>query len=208
MKDPIALFSAEWLADTFDMDVVVLIRHPAAFAASIARLSWRFDFRNFVTQPSLMEGDLAPFAAEIESAACRRPTLINEAALVWKCIYATVDRYRAERPAWKFVRHEDLLMDPASGFQAICEHTRAPFSAPVAETLRRTSSSEKPVDAPPGTEHSLMRDSRAMTHHGGNCSSRRTYSRSGHPSSRSLPAIPPTRIGSPERHLAVGVWNG
>ena len=82
---------------------------------------------------------------------------------MWKCIYATVDRYRAEHPAWKFVRHEDLLMDPASGFQAICEH-RAPFSAPVGEALRRSSSSENPVDAPPGTEHSLMRDSRAMTH--------------------------------------------
>jgi hypothetical protein len=163
MKDPIALFSAEWLADTFDMDVVVLIRHPAAFAASIARLSWRFDFRSFLSQTSLMDSDLAPFAGEIESAARRAPTLIDEAALLWKCIYATVDRYRAERPAWTFVRHEDLLTDPAGGFRAICEHTGAPFSAPVAQMLRRTSSPENPVDAPPGTAHSLMRDSRAMT---------------------------------------------
>lgn len=30
-KDPIAVFSAPWLADTFDMDVVVTIRHPAAW---------------------------------------------------------------------------------------------------------------------------------------------------------------------------------
>jgi hypothetical protein len=35
VKDPIALLSAEWLAETFGMDVVVLIRHPAAFAASL-----------------------------------------------------------------------------------------------------------------------------------------------------------------------------
>ena len=33
MKDPIALFSAEWLSTRFDMPVVVIIRHPAAFVA-------------------------------------------------------------------------------------------------------------------------------------------------------------------------------
>jgi len=40
VKDPIALLSAEWLADRFGMDVVVTIRHPAAFAASVLRLGW------------------------------------------------------------------------------------------------------------------------------------------------------------------------
>jgi hypothetical protein len=162
IKDPIALFSGEWLADTFGMDVVVLIRHPAGFAASIARLGWRFDFGNFLSQPWLMDGDLAPFAAEIESAARHTPSLVEEAALLWKCIYATVDRYRAERPEWTFVRHEDLMTDPEDGFRAICERVGAPFSAPVVEMLRRTSSPENPVDAPRGTEHALMRDSRAL----------------------------------------------
>ena len=40
VKDPIALLSAEWLAERFDMDVIVTIRHPAAFAASVLRLGW------------------------------------------------------------------------------------------------------------------------------------------------------------------------
>src|SRR5262249_14420834 len=44
MKDPIALLSAEWLVETFDMDAVVLIRHPAAFAASLKRLGWKHSF--------------------------------------------------------------------------------------------------------------------------------------------------------------------
>jgi hypothetical protein len=34
MKDPIALFSTEWLATTFDMHVIVLIRHMAALQAA------------------------------------------------------------------------------------------------------------------------------------------------------------------------------
>jgi hypothetical protein len=34
LKDPLALYSAEWLTSEYDMDVVLLARHPAAFAAS------------------------------------------------------------------------------------------------------------------------------------------------------------------------------
>ncbi len=160
VKDPIAIFSAEWLADTFDMDVVVLIRHPAGFAASLARLDWRFDFRNFLSQPALMESDLAPFAAEIEDAVRRPPGRIAEAGLLWKSLYATIARYRSERPDWMFVRHEDLSADPATGFQSICRHTGIPYSAVVADTLRRNTSPDNPADAPQGTAHALMRDSR------------------------------------------------
>ena len=54
------------------MDVVVLIRHPAAFAARIAD-SAEGRLPQLRVPPSLMEGDLAPFAAEIESAACAVP---------------------------------------------------------------------------------------------------------------------------------------
>ena len=44
VKDPIAIFSAEWLASKFSMDVVVLIRHPAAVAGSLKRRNWTFPF--------------------------------------------------------------------------------------------------------------------------------------------------------------------
>src|SRR5207342_1628934 len=41
LKDPIAVFSAEWLHETFAVEPVLLVRHPAAFAASIKRLRLR-----------------------------------------------------------------------------------------------------------------------------------------------------------------------
>jgi hypothetical protein len=161
VKDPIALLSAEWLADTFGMDVVVLMRHPAAFAASLTRLGWRFDFNNFLSQPSLMDGDLAPFAKEIECAARRPPGPLAESSLLWKSLYRIVDRYLTQRPDWMFVRHEDLSLDPPRGFQALCEYSGIAFTGPVADTLRRNTSTDNPVDAAAGVVHSLMRDSRA-----------------------------------------------
>src|SRR5439155_664004 len=38
LKDPIAAFSASWLARTFGMATVVVVRHPGAFASSLKRL--------------------------------------------------------------------------------------------------------------------------------------------------------------------------
>ncbi len=162
LKDPIAVFSAEWLAETFAMDVLVLVRHPAAFAASLSRLDWRFDFTNFLSQPSLMSTDLAPFAGEIEAAARRPLEPITEAALLWKSIYATVDRYRRERPRWMFLRHEDLSAEPSNGFRAICRHTGIGLSGAIADMVRRSTSPENPIDAPRGVTHAVMRDSRRI----------------------------------------------
>ena len=66
MKDPVAVFSAPWLARHFDMNVVVMIRHPAAFCSSLKKLNWKFDFNHFLVQPQLMrETRLAEFESEI-----------------------------------------------------------------------------------------------------------------------------------------------
>jgi hypothetical protein len=37
LKDPLALLSAEWLAERFGAVVLIVIRHPAAFVSSIQR---------------------------------------------------------------------------------------------------------------------------------------------------------------------------
>ncbi len=37
IKDPIGLFSYKWLVSKFDMDVLVLIKHPAAFVSSLKK---------------------------------------------------------------------------------------------------------------------------------------------------------------------------
>ena len=39
IKDPISALSSDWLARNFALEVVVLVRHPAAFAASLKRLN-------------------------------------------------------------------------------------------------------------------------------------------------------------------------
>ncbi len=60
IKDPFALLMAEWIDARTAADVIVCVRHPAAFASSIKRLGWRLDERWLLSQDGLMADELAP----------------------------------------------------------------------------------------------------------------------------------------------------
>jgi hypothetical protein len=165
LKDPIAFFSAEWLAETFDMDVIVLIRHPAAFVSSIKRLGWDVNFANFLEQPRLLEGRLAPFAAEVRHLHEQRQDIVEHGILVWRMIHHVLLEYRAEHPDWVFLRHEDLSLRPVEEFRVLFARLGLAFTPAVRQTIEEHSSAENPSDAPAGTVHQLRRDSRANVWH-------------------------------------------
>jgi hypothetical protein len=119
LKDPIAVFSAEWLVDTFDMDAVVLIRHPAAFVDSIVRRGWRHPFADFLAQPLLMRDVLGPFEDEIAWCAERERPLLDQAIVLWRVIHHAIATYRDRRPGWTFARLEDLASDPIPAFERL-----------------------------------------------------------------------------------------
>lgn len=128
VKDPIAIFSVDWLVKRFGMIPVILIRHPAAFAGSLKRNQWDHPFRDFLEQPLLLRDHLHPFLSEIEKFAAKRHEIVEQAALLWKIIYHVVSSYQKEHPEWLFVRHEDLSLDPVTGFKSIFQRTGIPFS--------------------------------------------------------------------------------
>jgi len=119
MKDPLALFAAEWLAKRFGMDVVVLIRHPAAFVGSIKAAGWTFPFAHFKSQPRLMETYLRPFASEIEAQCDRAEEPVTQAILLWKIFHHAILDYRKQHPEWVFVRYEDLARNPLEQFRSL-----------------------------------------------------------------------------------------
>lgn len=163
IKDPLAFFSAEWLAERFQMDVLVLIRHPAAFCASVKVKNWVFDWRILQRQPALMAGDLAPYREAIAAHAGRQENLVEVAALVWNCIYHTARRYEQDHPDWLFVRHEDLSANPIARFESIFEHFGLPFSDRVRRQIKASSGDHNPVEQTGGNE--FMRDSKANIKH-------------------------------------------
>lgn len=158
LKDPIAVFSAEWLVSRFNMDIVVTIRHPAAFASSLKRKNWTHPFSHFLAQPLLMRDYLNPFAAEIREYANREHDIIDQAALLWRLIYYVVAEYRKRHADWLFMRHEDLSRDPQGGFKKIFEYLNLEFTPDVQRTVEEYTDSSNPGEVGGSTE-SLKRNS-------------------------------------------------
>lgn len=157
-KDPIALFSAGWLADTFAMDVLVLIRHPAAFVRSIVRQGWDHPFDHFLRQPLMMRDQLRAFEPEIRRFAEREQPLMDQAILLWNLIHHQILRFREERAEWTFVRHEDLSREPVERFRSLYERFDLTWTDDVRRTIEEHSGVGNPEETTDAASH--KRDSR------------------------------------------------
>ena len=149
-KDPIAFFSAEWLAKRFGFQVVVLIRHPAAFAGSIMRLNWLHPFGDFLKQPALVKGPLKTYKSQIEDFARNPRDIIDQSILLWNLFYSRVLQYKNLHPNWIFMRHEDISLDPIPKFKFLFEKLDLEFTGEIEDYIRDHSDSSNPKESPQG----------------------------------------------------------
>ncbi len=142
LKDPIALFSADWLSATFDMDTIVMIRHPAAFAGSVKVKNRSHPFSHFLNQPLLMDEHLGAFRDEITYFSKEERPLIEQSALLWKLIHFMILKYKKTHPHWLYIRHEDLSIEPTKGFAGLYRQIGLDYSAQVSEVIETYSSGQ------------------------------------------------------------------
>ena len=159
LKDPIAVFSAEWLAERFDMDVVVQIRHPAAFASSLKRYDWTHPFGDFLAQPLLMRDLLEPFEGEIREFAEHERSPFEQAILLWRLIHHAIIGYRDRHPTWAFQRHEDVAAEPLATFEDLYARLGLAFTPAARAAVTSSTDPSNPVEA--RDDRVLARDSRA-----------------------------------------------
>ena len=159
LKDPFAVFSTPWFASRLGCQVVITVRHPAAFASSLKRLGWSFDFADLLAQPLLMRDRLERDRALMESIAA--DDIIGQAALLWKLIYRTVHADAQAHSQFCVVRHEDLSRDPVPGFRELYGSLGLSFTPRAEKTILDSSSSENPKEPPKDKAYSVRVDSRA-----------------------------------------------
>ena len=153
VKDPIAIFSAEWLHKVFHMDVICMIRHPAAFCSSLKIKGWKFSFTNFLSQELLMEKYLSPYQPVIEEYCRTQKSIVEQGVLLWNCIHHTINMYQESHPEWLYVRHEDLSADPVKEFQSIYKYLDLPYTKRAIGLIRESSGAHNPAEAKKGHEH-------------------------------------------------------
>jgi Sulfotransferase domain len=159
LKDPFAVFSAPWFAQKLNCQVVITVRHPAAFASGLKRLNWFFDFHNLLEQPALMQNHLEADRVEMESV--KADDIIGQSALLWRMIYRFVDSTRSLFPDFKIVRHEDLSLDPVNGYKSLYESLGLTFTEKIHKFILNSSNSENPTELSKKKIHSVKLDSRA-----------------------------------------------
>ena len=144
LKDPIALFSTEWLTQHFDMNVVVLIRHPAAFVSSIRRLNWPINIsKELLTQTALVDRYLYDYVDEM-AASRVDDDLINQAALMWKLMHHVIRCFEQEHPEWLYYKHEDLSVDPVAGFREMYDLLGLELTGEIETTITEHTGTQNP----------------------------------------------------------------
>ncbi|MFC1738281.1 sulfotransferase [Planctomycetota bacterium] len=136
VKDPIAVFSAGWLAKRFNMDVVVLIRHPAAFAGSLKKARWNHPFDHFLQQPLLMQHYLMKYKSEIEEYSKREKDTVDQAILLWNLIHHMILKYRENHPDWIFIKHKELSESPIEEFGKLYNKLGISFSMDIQRKIK------------------------------------------------------------------------
>jgi Sulfotransferase family len=161
VKEPHAVFSAEWFAQRLGSDVVVTVRHPAAVVSSWKRLDWSFDFANLLGQPALVRDLLGPLRADMERALDPSHDLVDRVALLWHVIYRTVADYRERFPSFQIVRQEDLSREPVDGYRALYEALGLPLGREAETMIVAASSGTNPKEPSVERPHETYLDSRA-----------------------------------------------
>lgn len=131
IKDPPMLLALPWLYEQLDAEMVIIVRHPAAFVASCKKMNWGFGFRTFLEQKELMKDHLHSFEKEMKAMEGKSASITEQACLFWKIMHYVIDGYREKYPDWIFVKHEDLSARPVEEFEKLYEKLNLDFSPSV-----------------------------------------------------------------------------
>lgn len=159
LKDPFAVFSIPWFIERLGCQVVVTVRHPAAFASSLKRLDWPFQLEDLLAQPLLMRDWLGPYRQEMT--ALPAEDIIGRASLLWKMIYAAVLEVCIRYPQVRLAFHERISLDPTPAFRELYADLGLRFTPQAAQAVLGSSSSENPREVSKQAVHATRLDSRA-----------------------------------------------
>ncbi len=140
LDDPFALYAAPWLARTFGVRAVVLVRDPVAIAGSYKKLGWRMRFDELLAQPGLVTDLLGPQYVDEVKAAAAETDPVRSYALMWRASYGIVDRHYRAVPGVVIRRYEDFATSPLTAFAGLYEHFGLDFSTRARQAVAAATS--------------------------------------------------------------------
>ncbi len=143
IKDPFALLSCEWLHGQLGWDIVIIVRHPAAFVLSMVEKSWTIAPTVFERQREDLQHIYADHEDLIDSYITKpnkKDDLVGCAIYGWKLMHIAIDYYRKNYKNWIILRHEDISMDPYTITKQLYDNLRLTMTPAVEKILLNSTS--------------------------------------------------------------------
>lgn len=161
LKDPFSVFSLPWFIEQLQCQVVITVRHPAAFVSSLKRLDWNFDFRDLLQQPLLMHDWLGSYQQDMENLLKTPDDVIGQGSLLWRMVYQVVDACQKRYPDIHIVRHEDFSLESLERFRSLYATLGLEFNASAQKAVLNSSNAENPGEVSREHVHSTKLDSQS-----------------------------------------------
>ncbi len=163
IKDPLGCFLTEYLAQKYQVKVIVLVRHPVAFVASTRRLEWHHkNFRNLAIQEHLVEDY---FPDEVDFLQKQWSTPLEAAAALWRILNKVLLAQVSQHPDWVVLKHEHLSNDPLNTFRGLYQGLKLPWSNRIENLILRRTNAANQTEAKSGKSMDINRNSVALFEH-------------------------------------------
>ena len=160
LKDPMACLAARYMQQQFDVEVVVIVRHPIPNLASMRRVGVDHTLVDLVEQPRLYHKYLKPILGGVN---VRRLPELERRCLVWSSLNYMLHEFARTNPRFKVVRHNELCSEPESNFRKLYDQLGLDYTPEIEAKIRELTSAKNPVNVENGAMHVLGRDSRGMS---------------------------------------------
>lgn len=159
-KDPIAFFSASWLAKTYDADVVLMLRHPGGVISSYLALDWEAETPELIDHMMPETGET--LETEIAQWRANPDDRIGELILQWKIFTIETLALAEANPDWHVVSHEYLCDHPEEVFSTLFRAFGLDYSEQVEAKIAESTAANNIVDPKQHTQHNLNRQSKTL----------------------------------------------
>lgn len=156
IKDPVGKMLTEYLHLQFGVRPVIIVRHPASWAASLKRVGWWPGVGEFAEQPHLVDDYLADERALLEKD-WQNPML--ESAAHWRFTYKVLLAQAAKHPGWQVVTHEELSDRPVPVFRRLYHALGLPWSGAAERKIRAHTQGNASAKARGGRVQDFQRNS-------------------------------------------------
>lgn len=159
LKDPVGKLTAEFLYREFGVRPVIVVRHPASLAASLKRVEWWPEMKDFHQEPELLEDY---FRDEEAFLGTEWPSRLHEAMAHWRATHKALLSQAATYDDWLVLTHEELSERPVETFGQLYERLDLRWTSSIERNIRALTGGSNTVEARDNRVMDLSRDSASI----------------------------------------------